>query len=132
MEGAVVVKVRSLQRFCDPYAHTVWHGMKTPLRISEVSEALGRGAVHGGHLEASVLTPHARERHVERVAWFVVHGWEDPITIDVDMARHDDWMIDDGNHRFAAAIYRGDETIEALVYGQVDYAERLLGITIQG
>ncbi len=66
-------------------------------------------------------------RHVERIAWFVINGWEDPIEIDFgcpDLYSAYDylsfWPITDGNHRYAAAIIRGDKTILAGCSGQMD------------
>lgn len=39
-----------------------------------------------------------------------------------------DWMVLDGNHRLAAAIYARRPTILAYVGGQLDYAQRLFGV----
>ncbi|KSQ21817.1 hypothetical protein APB26_32740 [Pseudomonas aeruginosa] len=56
----------------------------------------------------------------------------DPIAIDVGVPVlgywGPSWMITDGNHRLAAAIYRGDTTISALVDGQMDHAFELFGV----
>lgn len=41
------------------------------------------------------------------------------------------WPVQDGNHRVAAAIYRGDEEILAVVDGSVAYAMELLGVGIE-
>jgi len=51
-----------------------------------------------------------RQRHVSRIAYLVVHGWEDAICIN---AQPGHWPVLDGNHRLTAAHFRGDETIEA-------------------
>jgi hypothetical protein len=50
-----------------------------------------------------------REYHVRRTAYFVVHGWEDPITVNAEKT------VMDGTHRYRAARYLGRETIEATV-----------------
>ena len=71
--------------------------------------------------------------HAARVAWFVMHGWPDAIQIDVGVPALGcvvKWPVVDGNHRFAAAIYRGDPHIEAEVSGEVRYARELLGVDI--
>lgn len=41
---------------------------------------------------------------------------------------HLPWMVTDGNHRLAAAIFRGDLSIEASVAGELVYARRHFGI----
>jgi len=48
------------------------------------------------------------------------------------MGCHVDWLVVDGNHRFAAAIYRGDEWILADVAGELDYAFELFGVDCAG
>jgi hypothetical protein len=61
----------------------------------------------------------------------VVHPHKDAIEIDVgipSMGCHIDWMVTDGNHRLAAAIYRRDEFIVAIVGGDLDYATELFGV----
>lgn len=75
----------------------------------------------------------APELHAGRIAYFVEHGWKDAIGIDVgvpSLGCHVRWPVQDGNHRLAAAIYRGDKTILADVDGSVDYAAELLGVSI--
>ncbi|EVT82546.1 hypothetical protein Z046_32460 [Pseudomonas aeruginosa VRFPA09] len=37
-------------------------------------------------------------------------------------------MVTDGNHRLAAAIFRGDATIPALVDGELEHAFELFGV----
>jgi ParB-like nuclease domain len=52
----------------------------------------------------------AKEYHARRIAYFVVNGWTDPIVLEQD-AR----TIVDGLHRLKAAIYLGNETVEATI-----------------
>lgn len=70
-----------------------------------------------------------RQFHVRRIAYLVVHGWLNPVKIEVwdDMA-DPGWELDDGNHRHAAAIMRGDETILADIRGDLRKARMLLDI----
>lgn len=49
--------------------------------------------------------------HAARIAWFVTHGFDGGVTIEVSMTRVRWHPVRDGNHRLAAAIYRGDTTI---------------------
>lgn len=56
-----------------------------------------------------------------RVAWFVVHGWREPVKLDLGApALEITPSIEDGRHRLAAAIYRQDPYIVAEVIG-TDY-----------
>lgn len=62
------------------------------------------------------------DQHMERIAYLVVHGWEDPIEVDFGiptLGYVPGWLVTDGNHRFAAAIVRGDASIKASCGGQV-------------
>jgi len=74
-----------------------------------------------------------RRYHIERVAYFVVHGWSDPIDLDVgvpSLGCHIVWVIQDGNHRFYAAVIRGSKSILATLSGDLNHAQEVLGIRI--
>lgn len=67
--------------------------------------------------------------HASRIAYFVKHGFGDPIEVDFgipSMCFRPGWPIDDGNHRYYAAILRGDDYIMAKVSGEADYIEEFL------
>lgn len=69
--------------------------------------------------------------HAARIAYLVEHEARDAIEIDVGVPALNylpDWMVLDGNHRLAAAIYARRPTILAYVGGQLDYAQRLFGV----
>lgn len=71
------------------------------------------------------------ELHAMRVAWLYHHGWEDVISLDVgipSLGFTPEWIIGDGNHRLYAAILREDDEIHCSASGQIDYAEKILGI----
>jgi hypothetical protein len=62
----------------------------------------------------------SREKHISRIAFLAVHGWAEPIDINVGVPSLGcivDWPISDGNHRLCAAIVRGDGHIAASVGG---------------
>ena len=64
-----------------------------------------------------------------RVAYLVVHKAEDPIEIDVGQAdSFAEWFITDGNHRFAAALLRGDQEILCSISGCPEYIEHFFGL----
>jgi len=122
------VPVAALQAACDPYRSSPW-----PVTVSKalVRAQLARRAFQSQPVPLSPAV--TAEEHAARIAYFVVHGWPDPIGIDVgvpELGCTVAWPIQDGNHRFAAAIYRGDESILAEVDGSVGYAEELLGVQI--
>lgn len=112
-----------------PFECCVWRGLKKPITREEVSRALAEG-----RLRASPIINQdkaTRRDHIRRIAFLVQHGWTDAISLDVGvpvLGHHVDWIVVDGNHRLAAAFYRGDTSILVEVDGQIDYAERLLGV----
>jgi hypothetical protein len=69
--------------------------------------------------------------HAARIAFLVKNEACDPIDVDVgcpSLGFQIGWMVQDGNHRLAAAIYAGRPYILANVSGQMDYAKRLFGV----
>lgn len=59
--------------------------------------------------------------HAQRIAYFVKHGWDEPISVDVGcgpLGGH--FGVDDGNHRLCAAVIRGDASIKSSTGGLVD------------
>ena len=51
-----------------------------------------------------------RQYHARRIAYFVVHGWDDPIVL-----HGDEHGIHDGLHRLKAAKHKGMKTISCRV-----------------
>ena len=81
--------------------------------------------------EQRLVAQPGTDDHAGRIAYFVVHGSADPIHIDVGVPAlgcHVDWLVEDGNHRLAAAIYARRRLIVASVGGQLDHARRLFGV----
>lgn len=78
-------------------------------------------------------------RHAARVAYLVVYGKsykkiQDAIEIDVGcpaFGHSTRWIVEDGNHRLAAAIYRNDRHIYANIQGQISHAEKLFRVKIK-
>lgn len=86
----------------------MWRGMTSPVEPEEIRLAIEENRLNdpvNGESDASVKS---RDWHVERIAWFVVHDSENPISIC--------WgkflPVQDGNHRVAAAIYAGRAEID--------------------
>ena len=125
------IRVSRLQGLCDPFECSPWLCMGEITR-ELVTQCLTqddlRDAPFGMDLETQVdLTP---ADHARRIAWLVRNGWSDAILVDLGVPGWTDpahWPIEDGNHRFAAAIFRGDLHIAAEVSGAVDQIRKLLG-----
>jgi len=121
----MIVPLQSLAPW-NPLQQHVWLDVDSPITCTEVKAAIEEGRLRDD-------TQHfIRRHHIERIAWFVVHGWEDSIEIDVgvpSMGCCVDWINQDGNHRLAAAFYRKDDTIKVSISGSIDYAEELFSIS---
>jgi hypothetical protein len=124
------VSVSRLKAKNDPFDTLVWwKDLDTPLTIEEVTEVVEQGCLQApDSTKYNEETRCSRKKHIERVAWLVVHGWDRPIHIDVGVAGFSDptWLVGDGNHRLAAAIVREDDYIEALVSGSIARLQNLL------
>jgi len=96
-----------------------------------VTQESVREALAAGRL---VSQPGTRD-HAGRIAYLVLNEAADPIEVDVGvpvLRYWPDWIVLDGNHRLAAAIYSGRSHIAAEVAGQLDYAEELFGVDCSG
>lgn len=106
---------------CNPYGAAAPWG--APVDMADVELAL---------TERRLASVPGSDDHAARIAYLVENPATDPIAIDVGVPVlgywGPSWMITDGNHRLAAAIYRGDTTISALVDGQMDHAFELFGV----
>lgn len=116
----------------DPFNVTCWHWLDTPITREEVQTALDSNSLEKrccdeyNHL---ILKNEARKFHAERIAYLVVNKWEN-IWIDVgipSLGLHVDWIVVDGNHRHAAARFRGDKKILADISGDVSLIKTIFG-----
>ena len=74
--------------------------------------------------------------HAERIAYLVGIPAQDAITIDVGVPQlgfvpEDEIVVEDGNHRLAAAWYRGDNGIAVEFSGSVDRFHSLFPTAIE-
>lgn len=132
MSGLYVeLPVRWLKQHCNPLATPPWVSL-TFLPIKSPESFIRRHEIKT-RLANPLYTPkvpQTRIEHLERIAYLVKHRWKDAIEIDVGVPAlgcHVDWMVQDGNHRLAAAIYRYDEYIVAGLSGDLNYAKDLFG-----
>jgi hypothetical protein len=117
---AVVVQVpiRSLAN-C-----SYWTEGEDAITREEIQRAVGNQDFHQEPIAEEWYEDGVRDKHIKRIAYLAVHGWDDAIEIDVGVPVLNYWndhIVIDGNHRLAAAIFRGDETIGATIAGQLDY-----------
>ena len=116
-----------------PLDNPVWQGLKTPIQRREIVEAIATRRFEKAPLPDQPTRTLTRQEHAGRIAYLIVYGWSDAIHLDVgvpSLGCHVSWPVVDGNHRLAAAMYRGDKDILADVSGSVDYAMELLGVKI--
>lgn len=132
------VRTSHLREFCDPFAAVCWLGIATPVRLDDVRAALDAGSraysgpapedTHARNGAAPWLR--SRREHVRRIAWFVANGFQQPLSIDVgvpSLGCHVGWIVQDGNHRLAAGIFRQetmgeDPWLPLVVSGSIAYA----------
>ena len=112
-ELTLQVRVEMLKGICDPY-DGLWEG----LTIEMVREELAKN-VQRKYTDIEIDDDEMAD--VKLIAYFVRNGWFKPIEIDVGVVGYrPPWIVTDGNHRFAAAIYRGDETINCSCSGALE------------
>lgn len=99
-----------------------WSELKSPIRASEVHECLKAGQEELTETplwselafgKASLSDGEARRRHVAKIAYFVRHAPQTPISLDVgipSMGCFTSCLVDDGNHRLAGAMLAKKET----------------------
>lgn len=118
-ELTVTVPVDAIKERYNPFEWEVWD-IEYPISITEVDRAIA-----SKHLESLPFSKWTfgddRNQHASRIAYLVVNGWDDPIDIEVD--EYGGVLVLDGNHRLAAAIYRGDPHIAAILGGFIDEIE---------
>ena len=106
----------------NPFNSIVWNTLTTPITKEEVQKCIDDRQF----LELPYrYTPRGitwnRNAHARRIAYFVVyieypHDEDDPYPILYQSVCHEtnylyDWPIRDGNHRLAAAFFRGDVSV---------------------
>lgn len=117
------VSVSLLQNIYDPLEDPPWDLPKQdiyPISNREIEICLDKRLKRPKQYNS--LKPESRTKHIERIAWYIIHGWGDSyITLDFSQ----DCLIYDGFHRLSGAIYRGDDMIWADVYGNVEEIKTL-------
>lgn len=91
----------------NPIKKSPWSGFDyIPLKV--ISSSLSkRDLLHPKDVIRNINC--SRRDHARRIAYLIIYPDNKPITI---FKRETKWPIKDGNHRLAAAIYRGDKYID--------------------
>lgn len=121
MNEVVRISLDRLARLCNPLETSPW---ATPVSKEDVALAL--------ETERLVSTPLPGNEgdHAGRIAYLVLNPASDPIDLDMgvpEMGVEVDWPVVDGNHRLAAALFRGDAQIDVTWSGSSDHFEFLFG-----
>lgn len=125
------LRLSTLQRYANPLG--CWPELSgVAITAEEVNDCLERGdealrktpSWFQLAFSRQDITPEdARRRHIQKVAYFVRHPATDPISLDVtEGIGH---IVEDGNHRLAGALLRGDKTILAKVAGDPRRAQEM-------
>ena len=132
----VKIPLERLREHCDVTLYWPWTGpVKNWLRVrSRILRRMESGLViRKSYSELGHPVTWTIEHHIRRIAFLVAEKDETPVELDVgcpSLNHYRGWLIDDGNHRFVAAVVRGDAHIYANVEGEIEYAEKLFGVKI--
>lgn len=127
-----------LMAFCNPF-NGCWIDLDAPLQVQDVVKALdeGREDCQAPFPLWTQLSQHSqpqlRRMHASKVAWFARHGFLQPIHVDVgvpSLGYYRSWLVEDGNHRLAAAVVRHtllgeDPWLPLAISGSVEHAREL-------
>lgn len=126
-DGVEAIDVSVLVSIWNPFS--AWYELKgKAITEEEVQSCIANGDEENVFTElflptdspTEIQVKDARENHIKKIAYFVVHGFSDPI--DVECLDYDDFRVNDGNHRLCAAIIRGEKAINGWVGGFLDCA----------
>lgn len=124
------IKISNLMPNIEPF--NCWVDIQRPLKeediFSAVENNLGQLTDTEYKWNESKDSEEAYWNHIKKVAYFIQHDIEKPISIDVgvpSLGFCPAYIVEDGNHRLLATIIKGNTTIKAEVSGSVDYAEEL-------
>lgn len=140
MDGCDITWVRTsvLAQYCNPFKGC-WIELQEPLSVSEVVRELESGTeelqapftswTQRDHLPRKLV----RRQHARKVAWFARNGFQKPLQVDVgvpSLGCYPKWLVEDGNHRLAAALVRThllgeDPWLPLAVSGSVQRAREL-------
>lgn len=134
--------VKVLQQWVDPFANPqwqdffYWEGDESKGLRGLVQECLASGTYVEDSYSAlmqgewGLTLPVDARWHAARIAHLMRFGWSDALTLNVDVVDRGTApraRLEDGNHRFAAAILLEHEFVNIDVLGDACHARLLLG-----
>ena len=113
------ISISKLKEIYNPFESIIWHVLETPLTVEEITEAIQYNNFTNLQSEEFATS---RQHHVLRIAWLVLN-WSDNFPIDIDfgcpnLGYPTRELVEDGNHRLAAAIYMNKDFINANCSGE--------------
>lgn len=125
------VPLTALLSIADPASSPPWTRTRASWDINEIKRrAVEQDYEPGGHLpwllNQRLWSKQDRgPAHMARVAWLMNNDHSPEVTIGAAemIENQGDWPILDGNHRFAAAILRGDREIDIIIHGEPGLVE---------
>jgi len=115
-EPEFVVRVSRIAEFTNPFREDVWG--RGRIRRADVRKALEAGDLAADYEEMARRDGLSPGWDVRRVAYFVKNRDRTPVSIEV-ISDDGDFVVEDGYHRLAAAIYQGDREIAVGLGGYV-------------
>jgi hypothetical protein len=116
-EEVSTVCVQSILDLYDPTVSPPWN-TSDDLTLDMVLDAIDEGRYQELPIEASEYG--SAMKHAERIAYLFEHKHLDPLSVELPSGAFFGSPFDDGNHRFYAAVLRGDETVNITFSGFID------------
>lgn len=129
------ISVRSILRvFKNPMTTHVWgerpftaRDVKKFIQENRLEARVWDGSPSDKNTMRHVEEPDKRDFHIARIAYMVVNPQNHPICLEIacpEIGMYDN-HLEDGNHRFAAALVRGDKKILVTFGGGVEEFHRM-------
>ncbi|MCK9459514.1 MAG: hypothetical protein M0R80_07740 [Proteobacteria bacterium] len=124
----IKINIKKLQQEWSPFRDCIWVNVDRPITREEIANAIKKKQFITPETpkpKDSIWDVSSREQHLQRIAWFVCNFSDNyPIEIDFGIPGYGNLRVDDGNHRFAAAIYLKKKYISAICGGAISEIER--------
>lgn len=130
------INVAKLTEYCNPFTGC-WMELENPITQEEVLHCIEQQQSELAHTpiwtdivfgKITVSPEEIRMNHIKKIAYFATNDITNPISIDVGIPAlncFNNYLVDDGNHRLAGAIIKGDKTIKTRVSGALSHAKDL-------
>lgn len=129
-EGYMEIPLETLLEYWDPTLDDVW-GCG---RILEEDVLAAANELNRTDRPADLKSEHfsSYDFNVARIAYLLYNGWDapdvdlHPVTVDIGVSGYTpEELVTDGNHRLAAAKFRGDKTIAVEVSGDLEKSRKV-------